>query len=74
MLGKWTGERWVVTAVEESGAPTLGEQEETAANDHRAAVARHPLVARVLEEFPGAKIEEVRDLTPPNGFDGAARC
>ena len=71
MLGKWTRERWIVTAVETSGAPSLGEQEETAADDHRAAVARHPLVARVLEEFPGAKIEGVRDLTPPNGFDGA---
>ena len=71
MLGAWTGERWTVTAVEASGDPSLGEQEKAAQDNHRASVAQHPLVARVLEEFPGAKIEGVRDLTPPNGFDGA---
>ena len=71
MLHGWTGERWVVTASEKPGAPTIGEQNAAADDDRRAAVARHPLVARVLEEFPGATIEEIRDLAPPDAVDGA---
>ena len=71
MLHIWTGEPWLIAASEESGAPSLGEQDTAADDDRRAAVARHPLVARVLEEFPGAKIDKIRDLAPPGDLDGA---
>ena len=71
MLRGWTGERWVVTASEQPGAPTLGEQAAAADEERRAAVARHPLVARVLEHFPGATIDGIRDLAPPDALDGA---
>jgi DNA polymerase-3 subunit gamma/tau len=70
MLSAWTGESWIVTPSEEPGAPTLGEQKETADNDRSATVTQHPLMARVFEEFPGAKIEEIRDLAPPSPLDG----
>ena len=71
MLQGWTGEQWLVTASDDPGAPTLGEQDAAADDDRRAAVARHPLVARVLEEFPGATIDGIRDLAPPDAVDGA---
>ncbi len=71
MLNGWTGEQWLVAVSEEPGSPTLGEQDAAAEDDRRAAVARHPLVARVLREFPGARIDRIRDLAPPGELDGA---
>ena len=69
MLQTWTGERWAVTTAEEAGDSTLGEQNAAAEDDRRAAVARHPLVARALKEFPGATIGEIRELAPPSPLD-----
>jgi DNA polymerase-3 subunit gamma/tau len=56
----WTGKRWVVTISSTPGAPTLAE----------AADARHtalvtdaiadPEVAAILQQFPGAKVIDVR--------------
>ena len=71
LLQRWTGERWLVATSGERGAPSLGAQDAAADNDRRAAVARHPLVARVLEEFPGAEIDGIRDLAPAGDLDGA---
>ncbi len=64
-LGKWTGQRWVVSVSSEQGAPTLGDQDRTARNKALEEAAEHPTVRAVLEQFPGARIEAVHDLTEP---------
>jgi DNA polymerase-3 subunit gamma/tau len=62
LLGEWTGTRWVVSISGEEGAPTLREQGEARALSLRNEAAQHPLVRAVLETFPGARIEAVREL------------
>ncbi len=51
-----TGERWMVSVSNQTGEPTLYEQQiNTAAAD--------PFVKSLLDAFPGAKIEAVRDVS-----------
>jgi DNA polymerase-3 subunit gamma/tau len=64
LLGEWTGRRWVVSVSREPGMPTLKEQAEEKAASLRSEAAEHPLVRAVLDTFPGARIEAVRDLAP----------
>jgi DNA polymerase-3 subunit gamma/tau len=56
-----TGARWTVGLADEGGAPTLAEQGRAAEHDRRERAEEHPLVRAVLEAFPGARIEAVRD-------------
>jgi DNA polymerase III subunit gamma/tau len=71
LLGEWTGRRWVVAISSEEGEPTLREEAEAKARHLRHEAAEHPLVRAVLEAFPGARVEAVRELHPlPD--DGAA--
>jgi DNA polymerase-3 subunit gamma/tau len=69
MLGDWTGERWVVSVSQNEGEPTLREQAAARDETLRHEAAAHPLVRAVLDAFPGARIEAVRDIgrdaTPP---------
>jgi DNA polymerase III subunit gamma/tau len=66
LLGKWTGQRWLVARSEAApGEPTLREQEERRERDTRNEVERHPLVQAVLETFPGATIAAVRERLSP---------
>jgi DNA polymerase III subunit gamma/tau len=62
LLSEWTGERWVVSVSQSEGEPSLREQ--AAAHDEmlRHEATAHPLVNAVLETFPGARIEAVREL------------
>jgi DNA polymerase-3 subunit gamma/tau len=54
-LNAQTEERWMVSVSNQPGAPTLHEQRiDTAAAD--------PFVKALLDAFPGAKIESVRDV------------
>jgi DNA polymerase III subunit gamma/tau len=78
LLGEWTGMRWVVSISSEEGAPTLREEAEARALSLRNEAAQHPLVRAVLETFPGARIEAVRELgatepaaeaEPPDGAE-----
>ena len=62
LLTQWTGRRWVVTVSGAPGEPTLSEQERQAAGHARDEAAAHPVVQALLEAFPGAKIEAVRNL------------
>src|SRR6185312_15232703 len=62
LLGEWTGARWVVSISQEEGAPTLREAAEARDLSLRNEAAQHPLVRAVLEAFPGARIEAVREL------------
>ena len=60
-LERWTGRRWLVTLITQpSGDPTLAQQAATRIAEAKAHAAQHPLVAAVLEAFPGATIEAVR--------------
>jgi DNA polymerase-3 subunit gamma/tau len=70
LLTQWTGRRWVVSIASAGGAPTLHEQARTTAAERHQAAAGHPLIRAVLDTFPGATIQAVRDLT--RGDDAAA--
>jgi DNA polymerase-3 subunit gamma/tau len=72
LLGSWTGQRWVVSVSREEGAPTLREQAEQRARHLRSEAEEHPMVRAVLETFPGATIEAVRELAPLEPPSGAA--
>jgi DNA polymerase-3 subunit gamma/tau len=62
LLGDWTGERWVVSVSQNEGEPTLREQAAARDETLRHEAAAHPLVRAVLDAFPGARIEAVRDI------------
>jgi DNA polymerase III subunit gamma/tau len=62
LLSQWTGRRWVVTVSGEEGQPTLREEAEARALTLKSEAATHPLVRAVLEAFPGARIEAVREV------------
>ena len=61
LLSQWTGQRWVVSVSSEAGEPTLKEQADSRAQSMKSEAARDPLVRAVLEAFPGARIESVRE-------------
>jgi len=56
-----TGMRWTIAVSREAGEPTIAAQGQAADRSRRASVAEHPLVRAILDAFPGAKIEAVRD-------------
>ena len=74
-LGEWTGERWMVTLAAGATAPTLREQETARRNERLGGAGEHPVVRKILERFPGAKIVDVRGpeappaASPPAGGD-----
>jgi DNA polymerase-3 subunit gamma/tau len=74
-LGEWTGERWMVTLAAGATAPTMREQETARRNEQLGGAGEHPVVRKVLERFPGAKIVDVRGpeaptaASPPGGDD-----
>jgi DNA polymerase-3 subunit gamma/tau len=77
LLAETTGARWTVSLVNAGGEPTLAEQGRAAEQDRLALARTHPLVQAVLDAFPGATIEVVRDsaldaygLPPPAADDG----
>jgi DNA polymerase-3 subunit gamma/tau len=76
LLQQATGTRWTVSLVNEGGGPTLAEQGRTAEQDRLSLARSHPLVQAVLQAFPGATIELVRDAAldayglPPPSADG----
>ena len=61
MLEAKTGERWTIALSNAEGEPTLADQSRTAETDRRTAALNHPLVQTILQEFPGATLDEVRD-------------
>ena len=62
LLTEWTGTRWIVSVSSEEGQPSLREQAEARDASLKSEAARHPLVRKVLETFPGARIDAVREL------------
>jgi DNA polymerase-3 subunit gamma/tau len=63
-LAEWTGKRWLVSVSAQVGEKTLKEQAADLAQAQREEAARHPLIQAVLAAFPGATIDEVRNLAP----------
>ncbi|HVJ33532.1 MAG TPA: DNA polymerase III subunit gamma/tau [Terriglobia bacterium] len=59
----WTGKRWMISVSGDQGAATLREQATARVAAAKEEAARHPFVKAVLQAFPGAQIDEVRDLT-----------
>lgn len=64
-LQRWTGRDWTVDISDEAGEPTLREQKAAAQAAVQAELATHPVVAKVLELFPGAEIDTIVELTAP---------
>ncbi len=63
VLREATGTRWTIALSTDPGEPTLAAQGEAADVARRHAAAEHPLVRAILDAFPGARIEAVRDDT-----------
>jgi DNA polymerase-3 subunit gamma/tau len=61
-----TGQRWLVTVSREPGEAPLREQRRAAETARFEQATKHPLVEAVLTAFPGAVVEEVRDIAPPS--------
>lgn len=64
-LQQATGTRWMVSPVSEGGGQTLGAQMDAAADAKRAAIRNHPMVKSILDTFPGAELEQVKQLGGP---------
>ena len=76
-LLEWTGKRWLVSLSNAAGEATLKQQEAAAVAERKRQASQHPLVQAVLKAFPGATIDEVRDLidaaaTPTSDVDADA--
>jgi DNA polymerase-3 subunit gamma/tau len=64
-LNEWTSTRWFISVSGDLGAPTLKQQAQAVEAEMRRRASEHPLVKAVLDAFPGATIDSVRDLTTP---------
>ena len=67
-LSQWTGHRWLVSLSESGGAQTLTEEQRDADEKLRDTIANEPLVAQILDIFPGASIDEIKN---PEATDAA---
>ena len=59
-LSHWTGQRWLVSLSEFDGEETLAEHQRESDEKLRDTIASEPLVARILDVFPGASIDEIK--------------
>jgi DNA polymerase-3 subunit gamma/tau len=61
-LNRWTGRRWMVVLSKTKGDRSVGEVRREREAAEIAELKKHPAVAVILEEFPDAKIAEVREI------------
>jgi DNA polymerase-3 subunit gamma/tau len=61
LLEERTGRRWTIALTNAPGEPTLAEQAATAEAGRREMARSHPMVVAILDAFPGATLDEVRD-------------
>ena len=62
LLGEWTGQDWKVSVVDREGEKTIQQQMLEKERCMKTEAAQDPLVARIIETFPGATINTVRPL------------
>jgi len=67
-LLEWTGQRWVVAITPASETPTVHERRQADRAQMVSDARADPVVAAVLEQFPGAEIVDVR-VEGPAGLD-----
>lgn len=60
-LTELTGARWIVTVSAKSGQKTLAAQHRDAIENERNAVMSDPVIARILNAFPGTQILSITD-------------
>jgi DNA polymerase III subunit gamma/tau len=63
LLSNATGERWTIALSTTPGEPTLAAQGNAADAVRREEAADHPLIRAIMDAFPGARIDSVRDST-----------
>jgi len=65
-LSEQTGARWLVTVSREHGEPSLDAQWQAAEAARMQQIAQHPLIQDIMKVFPGARIERIRTIPPPD--------
>ena len=63
-LSQWTGQRWLVSLSESGGSQTLAEEQRDADEKLRDTIASEPLIVQILDIFPGASIDEIKNPEP----------
>lgn len=64
-LNAWTQRRWVVVLSKAAGEPTIGELRREREAAELESLKAHPAMKAVLDQFPDAKIAEIRLLISP---------
>ena len=64
-LNAWTQRKWVVVLSKAAGERPRGEVRREREAAELEALKAHPAVKAVLDQFPDAKIAEIRDLIAP---------
>ncbi len=62
LLTEWTGLRWMVLVSQQSGAPSLAEEDQARQQSMIRAASEMPSVQSVLQSLPGSKIVNVKSL------------
>ena len=65
-LNSWTGRKWVVVLSKEKGERAFGEMRREREAAEIEALKSHPAVKALLEQFPDAKIADIRPLAGPD--------
>jgi len=65
-LNNWTGRKWVVVLSKEKGERPFGEMRREREAAEIEALKSHPAVKALLEQFPDAKIADIRPLAVPD--------
>ena len=63
-LSQWTGQRWLVSLSEFGGEETLSEHQRESDEKLRDTIANEPLVARILDIFPGQVLMKLKPQRP----------
>ncbi|SVD48075.1 uncharacterized protein METZ01_LOCUS400929 [marine metagenome] len=61
LLTEWTKEKWHILMTQEKGEPTLEEQNDKEKDRIINELSNNKRIKEILNIFPGAKIEEVKD-------------
>jgi DNA polymerase-3 subunit gamma/tau len=61
LLSEATGQRWTIALSPLEGEPTIDQQRQAADLQREEDATEHPLVRAIMEAFPGARLQSVRD-------------